>query len=89
MLRAMIMTRQAGNVSGSLSFLLRTEPDNEAKRQALLEHLKCDLGDLILQGEMLAKDLGLDLDEVKELAYARYKECKQEFKTAGKSQFFI
>ena len=87
MLRALIMVRQAGNASGSLSFLLRTKPDNTVKKQALLDHLKCDLGDLILQAEMLTKDLELNLDEVKQLAYDRYNECKQEFKSS--SQFFI
>ena len=89
MLRALIMVRQAGNASGSLSFLLRTEDDNEKKKTGLLEHLKCDLGNLILQGEMLAQDLGFDINEVKQMAKERHNECKEEFKSNGKSAYFI
>jgi len=89
MLRALIMERQTGNAAGSLSFYMRTEEDNAVKKQALLDHLTCDLGDLILQAEMLAEDLGIDKIEMKKLAKARYEECKQEFATSGKSQYFI
>ena len=89
MQRILILTRQTGNLAGTISFLLRTPNDETTKRAAFLEHLKCDLGDLLLQTEMAARDLGLDLDEVKLLAYERYDECKQEFKSKGKSQYFI
>lgn len=87
MLRTMILTRQLGNASGTLGFLMRT--DNENVLKALREHLKCDLGDLLLQVEMLIKDLKFDIKQVKQLAYDRYDECKDEFKRNGKSQYFI
>ena len=87
--RTLILMRQAGNVAGDISFYTRT-PDNEAeKKKGLKLHLKCDLGDLILQTKMLIKDLGLDENEIMALAYERYDECKQEFKAKGKSQYFI
>jgi len=89
MLRTLILSRQAGNASGSISFLLRTDLSEGEKRKALEEQLKCDLGDLILQTEMLVKDLGMSIDEVRGMSYERYDECKNEFKTKGKSQYFI
>ncbi len=89
MLRTLILQRQAGNTAGSISFLMRTEITDTKKEEALTAQLKCDLGDLILQAEMLVKDLGLSLVEVKNLAYDRYYECKNEFKMNGKSQYFI
>jgi hypothetical protein len=89
MLRTLILGRQMGNASGTISFLLRTEESETIKYNALLDQLKCDLGDLILQAEMLLRDLGLNVIEVKGLAYKRYEECKNEFQQHGKSQFFI
>ncbi len=89
MLRTLITQRQAGNVAGSVSFLMRTPDEELDKQQALKLHLECDLGDLILQAEMLAKDLGFNVDKMKLQAYDRYDECKNEFKTKGKSQYFI
>lgn len=89
MLRALILQRQAGNTAGSITFLMRTDIEDNKKKEALIAQLKCDLGDLILQVEMLVKDLGLNLDEVKSLSYDRYDECKNEFKMNGKSQYFI
>lgn len=87
MLRTLILMRQAGNASGSISFLMRT--DEEKKLNALRDHLKCDLGDLLLQTEMLIKDLKMNINEVKQLAYDRYDECKNEFKKNGRIQYFI
>jgi hypothetical protein len=87
MLRSLILMRQAGNASGSISFLMRTE--DEKMITAFKDQLKCDLGDLLLQTEMMIKDLKLDINEVKYLAYERYDECKNEFKQNGKSQYFI
>jgi len=89
MQRILILTRQTGNLAGTISFMLRTPDDETDKKQAFLYHLKCDLGDLLLQTEMTINDLGLSLDEIKMLAYDRYDECKQEFKRKGKSQYFI
>lgn len=87
--RTLILTRQCGNVAGSISFYTRT-PDNEVeKRKALLDYLACDMGDLLLQTKMLIKDLGLNEDELILLAYERYDECKEEFKRKGKSQYFV
>jgi len=87
MLRTLILLRQAGNVSGSISFLTRS--DDITRTCELLDYLKCDLGDLLLQTEMLIKDLKLDIDEIKLLAYDRYDECKKEFRQKGKSQYFV
>jgi len=87
--RTLILLRQAGNVSGDISFYTRTPSEETLKLTALKDHLKCDLGDLLLQTQMLIKDLDLDMDEVLMLAYDRYDECKQEFKSKGKSQFFV
>ena len=89
MLRTLITQRQAGNVAGTVSFILRTPDADKKKEQALKAQLACDLGDLILQAEMLAKDFNLSLDELKNLAYERYIECKDEFRQNGKSAYFI
>lgn len=87
MLRALILSRQAGNASGTVSFYMRS--DSEAKSKALFEHLKCDLGDLLLQTKLLIKDLDINEDEVLNLAYDRWDESKQRFKDNKKSQYFI
>lgn len=79
--------RQAGNASGSISFLMRTEDENKIK--AFKDQLRCDLGDLLLQTEMLIRDLRFNINEIKQLSYERYDECKEEFKQKGKSQYFI
>ena len=85
----MILQRQMGNVSGTISFLLRTPDGEKEKIKSFKLHLECDLGDLLLQTEMLIKDLDMDIDKIRLLAYDRYDECKNEFKTLGKSQYFI
>ena len=87
MLRTLILLRQAGNVSGTISFLVRS--DDDIRTKLLIDHLKCDLGDLLLQTEMLIRDLGFNINEIKQLSYERYDECKQEFKQKGKSQYFV
>ena len=87
--RTLILLRQAGNVSGDISFYTRTPSEDDLKIKGLKEHLKCDLGDLLLQTQMLIKELGFDIDEVTLIAYERYDECKNEFKAKGKSQYFV
>jgi hypothetical protein len=83
--RTLLTQRQMGNVSGTISFLFRN-PDRTSDYKS---HLKCDLGDLLLQVKMLIKDCGLDEMEVLQLAYDRYDECKKEFASKGKSQYFV
>ena len=56
----MILTRQFGNVSGTLGFYLRTLPEEQEKKKALFEHLKCDTADLLAQVIKLIDDLGLN-----------------------------
>lgn len=89
MLRTLILERQAGNAAGSVSFYMRTDFDDNKKKEAWIEQLKTDLGDLHLQTEMLARDLGIDIKQMDKLALERYLECKEEFELKGKSQYFI
>ena len=89
MLRSLILMRQAGNASGTMSFIMRTPKIDVKKEEALKAQLKCDLGDLLLQTEMLIKDMGLNLDEVKDIAYTRWAECRDTFRMNGKSDYFI
>lgn len=89
LLRMMILTRQLGNVPGTLGFFLRTLPDEQDKRNALYDHLKCDLADLLCQVIKLIEDLKLNRWEVEDMGIKRWKECRDEFRNKGKSQFFI
>jgi len=67
MLRKLILSRQAENASGSISFLLRVDLSQDINKEPLEEQLKCDLGDLILQAELIIKDLGTFIRKYKEI----------------------
>lgn len=87
--RMLILTRQCGNLAGDISFYTRTPKDEIEKRKAHKLQIKCDVGDLLLQTKMIIKDLDLNEDEVLMLAYERYDECKKEFISKGKGQYFV
>lgn len=87
--RMLILTRQCGNLAGDISFYTRTPEEDIQKRKAHKFHMMCDVGDLLLQTKMIIKDLGFNEDEVLSLAFDRYDECKKEFTSKGKGQYFI
>jgi len=89
LLRMLILTRQLGNTSGTLGFYLRTPRDEQQKKNALFDHLKCDVSDLLTQVIKLIEDLGIDRWDVEQMGLDRWQECKDEFKSAGKSSYFI
>jgi hypothetical protein len=89
--RDALMTRQKGNLSGSLLHMLRGFDGNaEATAQkAYLDHLTCDLADLLKQCEVLASDLGLNVADIRELGHKRYTEAREQFVKKNKIEHWI
>jgi len=91
MRRDLLLTRQKGNVSSTLLYLIR-ETENGTERPIIdgfLAHLKCDISDLLIQTEQLAKDLGFNVDEIRTLGGCRVRERKKECNKEKKAAYWL
>jgi hypothetical protein len=83
----MMVSRQMGNVSGDIIYLLRKIDGNCDKFDQV--KLKVNLSDAIQQLKLICKDLNLDYTEVSDLGEKRYLERKREFIEVGKGDLFV
>lgn len=82
-----MVSRQMGNVSGDIIYLLRKIDGNCDKFDQV--KLKVNLSDAIQQLKLICKDLNLDYTEVSDLGEKRYLERKREFIEVGKGDLFV
>ena len=89
--RIALMSRQMGNLHGSLLFSLRGVDGNatDVEQNAYKEQLRCDLADVIVQSKILAEELGYDWLDIQVFGMSRYREAKENFAKKGKIEQWI